>query len=73
MRSILHRISVEFFRRHSNVIVFFCPQFSLPARRRRTSRTMPAEAVERVEEAEKQMLFETREKGAYWQGLKYSK
>jgi len=38
--------------------------YSVPDRRRGTGGTVPAEAVGRVQEAEEQMLFETREKGA---------
>lgn len=37
----------------------------MPARRRGTGGTMPAEAAGYVQEAEEQMLFKTREKGAY--------
>lgn len=36
----------------------------MPARRRGTGGAMPAKAIGYVQEAEEQMLFETREKGA---------
>jgi len=57
-----------------NIIIIvnvFAPWFSVPARRRRTGRTMPAEAIGRLQEAEEQMLFETCEEGTSYKGTVY--